>query len=63
VASHPWGPWRSVATKDWSPQGYYCPGICPKFSSADGSKAWVFTAGDWTNGAVYRLTAVPITIK
>jgi hypothetical protein len=63
VASHPWGPWRSVGTHDFSPQGYYCPGICPKFSSADGSKAWVFTAGDWTNGAVYRLTGVPITIK
>jgi hypothetical protein len=63
VASHPWGPWRTVSSQHFSPAGYYCPGICPKFSSADGTKAWVFCAGDWTNGQVYRLTSVPITFQ
>jgi hypothetical protein len=63
VASHPWGPWRTVGSRNFTPAGYYCPGICPKFSSADGTKAWVFCAGDWTNHAVYRLTAIPITIQ
>ena len=43
--------------------GYYSPGICPKFSSADGSTVWAFTAGDWTNGAAYKLTAVSLSIK
>jgi hypothetical protein len=63
TAAHPWGPWKSVGTHDFSPQGYYCPEICPKFTSADGSKLYVFTAGNWNNGAVYRLTVVPITIQ
>ena len=63
VAPHPWGPWRSVGTHDFSPQGYYCPEICPKFISPDGSKVWVFTAGNWNNGEVYRLTLVPISIQ
>jgi hypothetical protein len=63
VASHPWGPWRTVGSQHFTPAGYYCPGICPKFSSADGTKAWVFCAGDWCNPGAYRLTAVPITIQ
>jgi hypothetical protein len=63
VAAHPWGPWRSVGTHDFSPQGFYCPEICPKFTSADGGKLAVFTAGNWADPNFYRLTIVPITIQ
>jgi hypothetical protein len=63
VASHPWGSWRTVGSQNFAPAAYYCPGICPKFSSADGTKVWVLCAGDWTNSAVYRLTAIPLTIQ
>jgi hypothetical protein len=63
VASHPWGPWRLAGSHTWTPQGYYCPGVCPKFTSADGSTVYAFTAGDWTNGAVYKLNAVELSIK
>jgi hypothetical protein len=63
VAPHPWGPWRVVGSHTWTPQGYYTPGICPKFNSADESTLWAFTAGDWTNGAAYKLTAVQLSIK
>ena len=63
VAPHPWGPWRVVGSHTWTPQGYYCPGVCPKFNSPDESTIWAFTAGDWTNGAAYKLTAVPLSIK
>ncbi len=63
TAPHPWGPWTVVGSHTFTPQGYYCPGICPKFSSADGSTLWVFAAGDWSNSAVYRLTAIPLTLQ
>ena len=63
VASHPWGPWRVADSHTFTPQGFYCPGVCPKFTSADGSTVWAFTAGDWTNGSVYKLNAVSLSIK
>jgi hypothetical protein len=62
VAPHPWGPWRVVGSHTWTPQGYYTPGICPKFNSADESTVWAFTAGDWTS-PYYKLTAVQLIIK
>jgi hypothetical protein len=62
VGERPWGPWRSVGTHQFSPQGFYCPAVCPKFTSADGSTVFVFTAGDWNRPAFYRLTAVPVTL-
>jgi hypothetical protein len=62
IAPHPWGPWNIVGSHVFKPQGYYCPEVCPKFTSEDGSIVWVFTAGDWTNGEVYRLTAIPLTL-
>jgi hypothetical protein len=62
VAPHPWGPWRVVGSHTWTPQGYYTPGICPKFNSADESTVWAFTAGDWTS-PYYKLTAVQLFIK
>jgi hypothetical protein len=63
VASHPWGPWKVVGTHTFTPQGFYCPGVCPKFTSADGSTVYAFTAGDWTNGSVYKLNAVELKLK
>jgi hypothetical protein len=62
VAPHPWGPWRVAGSHTWTPQGYYTPGVCPKFNSADESTVWAFTAGDW-NSPYYTLTAVQLFIK
>ena len=63
TAPHPWGPWRIVSSHTFTPQGFYCPGVCLKFNSPDESTIWAFTAGDWTNGAVYKLTAVSLSIN
>jgi hypothetical protein len=63
VAPHPWGPWRVVGSHTWTPMGYYCPGICPKFNSPDESTIWALTAGDWRNGDAYKLTTIPLFIK
>jgi hypothetical protein len=62
VAAHPWGPWRNVGSHTFTPQGFYTPGICPKFNSADESTVWAFTAGDWTS-PYYKLSAVSLSIK
>ena len=59
---HPWGPWRSIGSQQFNPQGYYCPAVCPKFTSVDGSTIQVLTAGDWNSPLSYRLTAVPVTL-
>jgi len=59
-APKPWGPWTRVGSQTWSPQGYYCPCICPKFQSSD--KVYVVTAGDWTNKDVYHITLVPLDL-
>jgi hypothetical protein len=59
----PWGPWKNIGSHRFNPQGYYCPTICPKFTSADGSTIWASTAGDWTNPDVYRLTMVPLKLR
>jgi hypothetical protein len=63
TAPHPWGPWKVIGSHAFKPQGYYCPQVCPKFTSTDGSTVWAFTAGDWNNPNVYRLTAVPLTLQ
>ena len=44
-----------------SPQGYYTPEICPKVQT--GNRVFVFTAGNWTNPEVYRLTVVPLELS
>jgi hypothetical protein len=59
---HPWGPWTRIGSHTWSPQGFYCPGICPKFQSAD--RIYVMTAGDFNNGLLYyHLTVVPVELR
>jgi len=61
-APKPWGPWTHLDSHTFSPQGYYCPGICPRFQSA--SMVYAITAGDFNNGwAFYRLTVVPIKLS
>jgi hypothetical protein len=62
-APKPWGPWIKVSSYRSSPQGYYSPQVCPKFIRDGGKSLFVFTAGDWNNKDVYRLTVVPITIR
>jgi hypothetical protein len=61
VAAHPWGPWRNVGSHTFTPQGYYAPGVCPKFNSADESTVWAFAAGDWRS-TYYKLTALSLSI-
>jgi hypothetical protein len=61
-ASRPWGPWTRIASHRFEPQGYYSPQICPKYTSADGRRLFAFTAGDWNNPRVYRLTVVPLQL-
>jgi hypothetical protein len=60
-APRPWGPWTQIHSHEFSPQGYYCPGICPKFQT--GNMVYVLTAGDFNNGwEYYRLSVVPIDL-
>jgi hypothetical protein len=56
----PWGPWTRIGSYESAPSGYYTPGVCPKFQTAN--KAYVFTAGNWTSPPDYRLTVVPLDI-
>jgi hypothetical protein len=63
AAPHPWGPWSVIGSHAFTPQGFYCPEVCPKFTSDEGSTLWAFTAGDWNNPDVYCLTAVPLAIQ
>ena len=57
-APKPWGPWHHIHSHEFSPAGYYCPIICPKFRSKN--KLYVLTAGDFNTSEFYRLTVVPI---
>jgi hypothetical protein len=67
TAPHPWGPWNKVGSHTFNPEGYYCPQIATKFTSADGSSIKVFTAGDFQAGNVkpplYALTVVSLQLK
>jgi hypothetical protein len=61
-APTPWGPWTYIHSHRWSPQGYYTPGICPKFQTAN--RVYVTTAGDFRNWwDHYHLTFVPIDLS
>ncbi len=61
-APRPWGPWTHIDSHTFSPQGYYCPGICPKFQTT--STVYALTAGDFNNGwDFYHLTVVPINLR
>jgi hypothetical protein len=63
-APKPWGPWIRIGSKEFEPQGYYAPQVCPKFTSADGRRVFAFTTGDWFNeSAYYHLTVVPIRLE
>ena len=59
----PWGPFTRFGSYVSTPQGFYSPQICPKFSTPRGNINIVFTAGNWTNPEVYKLTVVPVQIK
>jgi hypothetical protein len=54
----PWGPWTRIQSRTWSPQGFYCPAICPKFQTAN--RVYVITGGD---GKYYRLSLVPLDLE
>jgi len=63
AAPKPWGPWTKVGTHAFKPQGYYSPQVFPRFTAADGSKAYALTAGTWEVDLYYRLTVVPLELK
>jgi hypothetical protein len=62
-APKPWGPWTRIGSKEFEPQGYYSPQICPKFTSPDGRRVFAITAGNWNDASVYRLTVVPLRLE
>ena len=62
-APKPWGPWSKISTYVSNPQGYYSPQLCPKFTSEDGRRLFVMTAGDWNEPKYYRLTMVPLRVE
>lgn len=55
----PWGPWTTIGSKRYSPEGFYCPQICPKFLTPQ--QAYIWTAGNWNDKDAYRLHIVPTT--
>jgi hypothetical protein len=67
-APAPWGPWELFHTCEWAPQAFYNPWIVSKFTSADGRRLWVFTAGDFRTGTApdgghYVLHVVPVELE
>ena len=60
-APRPWGPWNKIRSYPSSPQGYYSPEISPKFQTEN--QVFAFTAGNWNNKVVYRLTVVPLELS
>jgi hypothetical protein len=61
-APKPWGPWVPIGSHAWTPQGYYCPIVCPKFQTA--TRVYAITAGDFLNWwDHYHLTLVPIDLS
>jgi hypothetical protein len=62
-APKPWGPWTRISTYVSNPQGYYSPQLCAKFTSGDGRRLFVMTAGDWNQPKYYRLTVVPLRVE
>ena len=61
-APKPWGLWTKLSTHVSSPQGYYSPQLCAKFTSEGGHRLFVMTAGDWNEAKYYRLTIVPLRV-
>ncbi len=60
-APHPWGPWNVIGSERFSPEGYYCPQVCPKFLTGD--LAYIWTAGNWNDPHAYKLHVVPATLR
>jgi hypothetical protein len=67
-APAPWGPWELFHTQEWAPQAFYNPVIVGKFTSAEGRRLWIFTAGDFRtgiepDGGHYVLHVVPLELE
>ena len=58
---HPWGPWTRIGSFDSTPAGWYSPEICTRFQA--GNQVVAFTAGNWDDPDIYRLTLVPLDLK
>lgn len=61
-AAKPWGPWTRIGSKEYQPEGYYSPQICPKFTSDDGRRLFAMTAGDWRDPKYYHFTVIPFRV-
>jgi hypothetical protein len=67
-APQPWGPWELFHTQEWSPEAFYNPWIVSKFTSHDGRRLWIFTAGDFRTGILpdgghYVLHVIPVDLE
>jgi hypothetical protein len=67
-AAQPWGPWECFHCCDWAPEALYNPWIVSKFTSPDGTRIWLFAAGDFRtglqpDGGHYVLHAVPLELE
>jgi hypothetical protein len=66
-APAPWGPWELFHTCAWQPSGFYNPWIVSRFTSADGRRLWLFTAGDFSDcmktDGWYGLHVVPLELE
>ena len=57
----PWGPWSIIGSQRFTPQGFYCPEICPKFLTGD--QAYIWTAGNWNDDRFYKLHIIPARLR
>jgi hypothetical protein len=66
-APAPWGPWELFHSHRWEPEGFYNPFVVSKFTSDDGRRLWLFTAGDFTGcmdlSSYYGLFVVPVDLE
>jgi hypothetical protein len=66
-AQEPWGPWTLFHSQDFSPQGYYTPGIPGKFISDDGLRAWILASGDFypssDGNPFYTINMLPLSLE
>ncbi len=61
-APAPWGPWSLFLEHDFAPEGFYNPSMPSRFISADGTRMWLLTCGDFSTHAYYAMHAVEVTL-
>jgi hypothetical protein len=66
-ASEPWGPWSLFHAQHFEPEGWYNPSIPAKYINENGTRLWIFLAGDWTTAnvktAYYGLWMIEMNVE